>query len=148
MMKRYALAILSVALLAFTLACSGDSDSPSESPARLENAIPAKAEPTWTPAATHTPVPTFTPEPTWTPQAPVVRSTNTPTITPAPTTNCHPNYPGGIDAATGGCIRSGVGDYDCSGGSGNGPNYVRGTTRVTGGDPFDLDRDNDGTGCD
>jgi hypothetical protein len=32
-------------------------------------------------------------------------------------------------------------------GSGNGPNYVYGTVRVVGGDPFGLDRDNDGLGC-
>ena len=38
-------------------------------------------------------------------------------------------------------------DYDCSGGTGNGPEYT-GTVRVTGSDPYDLDADNDGTGCD
>ena len=40
----------------------------------------------------------------------------------------------------------GQGDYDCAGGSGNGPNYV-GTVSVVGHDEFDLDRDNDGVGC-
>jgi hypothetical protein len=39
-------------------------------------------------------------------------------------------------------------DYDCSGGSGNGPEYVYGSVRVTGSDPYDLDRDGDGVGCD
>lgn len=37
-------------------------------------------------------------------------------------------------------------DYDCAGGSGNGPRYT-GTVRVTGSDPYDLDADNDGWGC-
>ena len=39
-------------------------------------------------------------------------------------------------------------DYDCAGGSGNGPEYVYGSVRVTGSDPYDLDRDGDGVGCD
>lgn len=55
-----------------------------------------------------------------------------------PTQRCHPSYSG--------CLRVGAGDYDCAGGSGNGPNYT-GKVRVTGSDPFDLDRDNDGWGC-
>ena len=38
-------------------------------------------------------------------------------------------------------------DYDCAGGSGNGPKYT-GPVRVTGSDPYDLDRDGDGVGCD
>ncbi|MBI4259459.1 MAG: PASTA domain-containing protein [Actinobacteria bacterium] len=37
-------------------------------------------------------------------------------------------------------------DYDCLGGSGDGPEYT-GRVRVTGSDPYDLDRDGDGWGC-
>jgi beta-lactam-binding protein with PASTA domain len=37
-------------------------------------------------------------------------------------------------------------DYDCRGGSGNGPKYS-GPVRVTGSDPYDLDRDGDGKAC-
>ncbi len=37
-------------------------------------------------------------------------------------------------------------DYDCAGGSGNGP-YYTGAVRVIGSDVFDLDRDGDGMGC-
>ena len=33
-----------------------------------------------------------------------------------------------------------------AGGSGNGPKYT-GPVRVTGSDPYDLDRDGDGVGC-
>jgi hypothetical protein len=58
---------------------------------------------------------------------------------PAPST-CDPNYAGQ-------CLKDGIGDYDCSSGSGNGPNYVYGTVRVVGSDPFGLDRDDDGLGC-
>jgi hypothetical protein len=37
-------------------------------------------------------------------------------------------------------------DYDCAGGTGDGPKYT-GTVRVSGSDPYDLDSDNDGYGC-
>ena len=37
-------------------------------------------------------------------------------------------------------------DYDCKGGKGNGPEYT-GRVRVTGSDPYDLDRDGDGKAC-
>jgi beta-lactam-binding protein with PASTA domain len=58
----------------------------------------------------------------------------------APPQNCHPSYEDE-------CLKVGIGDYDCAGGSGNGPNYVQGTVRVVGPDEFDLDRDGDGFGC-
>ena len=45
------------------------------------------------------------------------------------------------------CLKQGIGDYDCAGGSGNGPNYIAGPFRVVGYDEFDLDRDGDGMGC-
>jgi hypothetical protein len=60
--------------------------------------------------------------------------------TTAPPQRCHPSYEGE-------CLKVGIGDYDCAGGSGNGPNYVEGTVRVVGPDEFDLDRDGDGLGC-
>ena len=44
------------------------------------------------------------------------------------------------------CIPPGP-DVDCAGGSGNGPRYVEGPIRVTGSDPYGLDRDGDGIGC-
>jgi hypothetical protein len=44
------------------------------------------------------------------------------------------------------CIRPGP-DVDCAGGSGDGPRYVEGPIRVTGSDPYGLDGDNDGVGC-
>ncbi|MEU4290015.1 G5 domain-containing protein [Kribbella sp. NPDC026596] len=53
---------------------------------------------------------------------------------------CDPNY-------SGACVPI-ASDVDCSGGSGNGPAYVRGPVTVVGVDIYDLDRDGDGTGCD
>lgn len=54
--------------------------------------------------------------------------------------NCDPNYAGA-------CLDPNSYDYDCVGGSGDGPDYT-GTVRVVGDDHFDLDRDGDGIGCD
>lgn len=51
---------------------------------------------------------------------------------------CHPSYSG--------CLDPYASDYDCAGGSGNGP-YYTGPVQVYGSDPFDLDRDGDGWGC-
>ena len=53
---------------------------------------------------------------------------------------CHGSYKGR-------CLRANASDYDCRGGSGNGP-YYTGLVRVVGPDVFDLDRDGDGIGCD
>ncbi len=70
----------------------------------------------------------------------VVNKVKIPTPAPATknTSNCHTGYSG--------CLKVNAGDYDCAGGSGNGPNYT-GQVRVYGSDPFDLDRDGDGIGC-
>jgi len=43
--------------------------------------------------------------------------------------------------------RDGIGDYDCVGGSGNGPNYVPEPIVVRAPDPFGLDADHNGIGC-
>jgi hypothetical protein len=70
----------------------------------------------------------------------VAKAPAPPPATTAPR-NCDPAYP---DV----CLHDGIGDYDCAGGSGDGPNYVRGPVRVLPPDPFDLDgNDNDGIGC-
>ncbi|MDW5598573.1 excalibur domain-containing protein [Conexibacter stalactiti] len=54
--------------------------------------------------------------------------------------SCHPNYRGR-------CLKPNASDYDCAGGSGNGPYYVSGPFRVVGSDPFRLDSDRDGIAC-
>lgn len=63
---------------------------------------------------------------------------NTNTVSP-PQDNCHTSY-------IGQCLNPSASDYDCRGGSGNGP-YYTGTVQVVGPDVFGLDRDKDGWGC-
>lgn len=53
---------------------------------------------------------------------------------------CDANYRGA-------CLKPNVSDYDCAGGSGNGPYYVRGPIRVVGNDHYRLDADGDGIAC-
>ena len=55
--------------------------------------------------------------------------------------------PNALIRARGGSIRADLGDYDCEGGGGNGPNYASRGVRVVGPDVFDLDRDGDDVGC-
>jgi hypothetical protein len=63
---------------------------------------------------------------------------------------CHPSYIG-TDARSGGCIRAGIGDYDCLSvrrrGNRNGPNFASQFVQVIGYDEFNLDPDRDGRGC-
>jgi hypothetical protein len=54
-------------------------------------------------------------------------------------TACDPSYEGE-------CLDPSASDYDCVGGSGDGPEYT-GTVSVVGDDHFGLDRDGDGIGC-
>lgn len=53
---------------------------------------------------------------------------------------CDPNYKGR-------CLKPNVSDYDCAGGSGDGPYYVSGPFRVVGRDHYRLDADKDGIAC-
>src|SRR3954471_5748743 len=53
--------------------------------------------------------------------------------------DCDPNY-------TGACLKPDSPDYDCAGGSGDGPDYT-GAVQSVGSDPYDLDRDGDGSAC-
>jgi hypothetical protein len=64
----------------------------------------------------------------------------TATAQPPAASACHPSY-------VGVCLDPNASDYDCLGGSGNGPLYVKGPFRVVGPDPFRLDADHDGIGC-
>lgn len=56
---------------------------------------------------------------------------------PSSESGCTPGYSPCLPPAS---------DYDCRGGSGDGPEYT-GPVRVTGSDPYDLDSDGDGFGC-
>jgi hypothetical protein len=51
----------------------------------------------------------------------------------------HPSYQGA-------CLDPNASDYDCEGGSGDGPEYT-GPVQVVGPDDYDLDRDGDGVAC-
>jgi beta-lactam-binding protein with PASTA domain len=52
--------------------------------------------------------------------------------------NCTPGYDPCLTPSS---------DYDCAGGSGNGPSYADGPIYVSGSDPYDLDYDGDGVAC-
>jgi hypothetical protein len=58
---------------------------------------------------------------------------------PALAANCHPSYQGA-------CLDPNYSDYDCAGGSGNGPDYT-GYVTVVGYDEYGLDSDGDGGDC-
>lgn len=57
----------------------------------------------------------------------------------AETSECDPNY-------SGACLDPYASDYDCEGGSGNGPDYT-GSVVVVGDDHYGLDADGDRRGC-
>jgi hypothetical protein len=57
----------------------------------------------------------------------------------AEASECDPNY-------SGACLDPYSSDYDCEGGSGNGPDYT-GEVTVVGVDHYGLDADGDGIGC-
>lgn len=57
----------------------------------------------------------------------------------AETSECDPSY-------TGACLDPYASDYDCEGGSGDGPLYT-GAVVVVGDDHYELDADSDGYGC-
>jgi hypothetical protein len=61
-----------------------------------------------------------------------------PTSEPEPEVSCHPSYDP--------CLDPNATDYDCDGGSGDGPMYT-GFVTIKGPDDYDLDSDGDGTGC-
>ncbi len=67
----------------------------------------------------------------------VVANVVRPVVAPPPPANCTPGYSPCLAPSS---------DYDCAGGSGNGPSYT-GLVRVTGSDPYDLDADGDGVAC-
>ncbi len=113
------------------LALSIFSSEPTSSTTNTSNSVVAPKTTETKPAAKSEKVIPVTETVTKTQLKPAVTKTK-------PASNCHPNYSG--------CLKMNAGDYDCAGGSGNGPNYT-GPVRVYGADPFGLDRDNDGWGC-
>ncbi len=107
--------------------------------AAAEAATTTSPPPTTLPAP---PPPTLPPAPSKTlPPAPPPSAPLPLVSIPAakPASDCNPNY-------SGACVPN-ASDVDCAGGSGNGPAYVQGPVLVIGSDPYDLDRDGDGIGC-
>lgn len=141
-MKTLIAALLLMSALALAATCGSEKDQPKDGSPPSGGASTA-GEVT---AASNT-VTVPTPKPTETPPQPTPEPTDTPIPpTPAPPrptdtatrVRCNPSYEGA-------CLDK-PGDYDCAGGSGNGPNYT-GRVRVVGPDVYDLDRDGDGIGC-
>jgi hypothetical protein len=71
--------------------------------------------------------------------APPVESKPASETSSAESSECDPNYEGA-------CLDPNASDYDCEGGSGDGPDYT-GEVIVVGEDHFGLDADGDGIGC-
>lgn len=92
------------------------------------------------PTATPLPLPTTQPAPTTAPKTIVPPTRLAPKKVAPQSSQCDPSY-------VGKCLKDGIGDYDCAGGGGDGPNFVTGPVRVVGDDPFELDRDGNGVGC-
>lgn len=108
-------------------------------PAAERAALTPTSEPTPAPTTEPTPAPTPEPTPAPTPQPTPAPTPYVPPVTQPPAQSCHPSYQGA-------CLNPSASDYDCAGGSGNGP-YYTGPVTVVGPDVFGLDRDGDGYGC-
>jgi hypothetical protein len=133
MIRRFLAPLVIVALL-LAAACAEE-----DSPARAPGGDASDQTPPITVADTVSPVPNTAtaalPTVTLVPVTPKPQPTSP--LPPPP--SCHPSYQGA-------CLDPNASDYDCAGGSGNGPKYT-GRVAVVGPDVFDLDRDGDGIGC-
>ncbi len=115
---------VAVAALVVVAGCASE---PAGTPASV-SVSPALAE-TTSSADTTTPPPSPSPPP----PAPLAQAKPAASV-------CDPNY-------SGACVPIDRGDVDCAGGTGNGPEYVRGPVNVVGEDIYGLDADGDGVGC-
>ncbi len=66
--------------------------------------------------------------------------------TTAPGPGSGPEGDGNCTAGYSPCLPP-ASDYDCAGGSGDGPKYAQGPVTVSGSDPYGLDTDGDGVAC-
>jgi len=115
---------------------------------RPETTTTSRPRPTTTTTSTTTtsttttttapPTTTTAPPPPPTTTAPPPPPTTAAPVAPAAGGGCTPGYDPCVPVAS---------DVDCAGGSGDGPAYVDGPISVTGSDPYGLDSDGDGVGC-
>jgi hypothetical protein len=124
-------------------AATEDAQSVSAAPSSTLPAAPSMApDRSSDPQATTTPTtpgPATTAESAPSPEESAGPEPTTVERTPAAERDCTPGYDPCLPPAS---------DYDCRGGSGNGPAYTgRVAVDPALGDPYDLDRDGDGIGC-
>ena len=152
MLRLPVLGLFCLAIVGFAIACGDDAtETVDDTTPRPEATVAGATDtPSLTPSLTPSPSPDSTTEPTAEPTpkpTPEPTPQPTPVPTPPPTAapteppqaNCHPSYQGA-------CLNPNASDYDCLGGSGNGP-YYTGPVIVVGPDVFKLDSDHDGRGC-
>ena len=133
--------LLSMCCVGAVMASNGTDVSPS-TPDAVAPTSPSPRPPSPSPRRTASPSPEATPP--GDAAEPQTGGENSGAAADAPAGDC-----AAYADSAGWCV-DGIGDYDCEGGSGNGPNYAPESVRVVnpGHDPFGLDRDGDGTGCD
>jgi hypothetical protein len=166
---RIALGLIAVGAMV-AVSCSGNDANPpkptaTQQEAPATTALLATSTPAPLSTATEEPTATAVPQPTQ-PQVTnrqdcaAIRGTSylsederqwfqsncVPTPVPRVTSLWDQNGDGCHDSYVGACLDPSASDYDCAGGSGNGPLYT-GPVQVVGSDTFDLDRDHDGYGC-
>lgn len=124
-------------------ATHGATPAPTPTPTRTPAPPPAPAPPEPAPTPTKSPAKSPTPS-----QSSPTTATEETTRAPATATGRGSGDCAAYEDSAGWC-EEGVEDYDCAGGTGDGPNYVPGPVTLVDPDhdPFDLDRDNDGLGC-
>lgn len=127
MVASWHLPLLAGCALAAILAGCGMSPEPAAELSETQVYEPPAEQTPYVPPPSYIPPPIYTP-----PALPTAYS-------PPPQPRCHPSYEGA-------CLRPDASDYDCAGGSGDGP-YYTGRVRVVGPDEYGLDRDGDGIGC-
>lgn len=124
--KRFMIPAATLGIISISSAFSGDYDT----------SEPVKEVPSYVvPISTETETKTTNTIKT-TPTTP--KTTPVQTSAPKTSNNCNTNYSG--------CLNPNASDYDCAGGSGDGP-YYTGQVAVIGYDEYGLDRDGDGIGC-
>lgn len=122
----------------------GPTPTQAESPQAAASPSPSPLpSPSLSPSPSPSPSPIPPPAPSPQPSPPRATAAPRPPAPPpqAPAPSCHPSY-------SGVCLKPDSEDYDCAGGSGNGPDYTTAKNfQVVGPDEYGLDSDHDGIAC-